>query len=155
MKKLSLLLIIIFSFSSSFSFSSNLYSENWGVVVKVTPITKTNTFKKPRYRTVCSENNYSDQRTANMIIGGLVGSVIGNEISNKHGAGTIGALFGTLIGAEQSNMPYKSDCYQETYYVTETERFITHYRLKVRTRNGYKIVHSEDHYNVHDIISVN
>ena len=32
-----------------------------------------------------------------MIIGGLVGSVIGNEISNKHGAGTIGALFGTLI----------------------------------------------------------
>ena len=117
MKKLSLLLIIIFSFSSSFSFSSNLYSENWGVVVKVTPITKTNTFKKPRYRTVCSENNYSDQRTANMIIGGLVGSVIGNEISNKHGAGTIGALFGTLIGAEQSNMPYKSDCYQETYFL--------------------------------------
>ena len=99
MKKILLLFTIIFTTLASFSFSSDLYHENWGVVVKVTPIKETKTLKKPKYRTVCRENNYSGQRTANMIIGGLVGSVIGNEIKNKHGAGTIGALFGTLIGA--------------------------------------------------------
>lgn len=154
MKKILLLLTIIFTTSSSFSFSSNLYSENWGVVVKVTPITKINTFKKPRYKTICSENNNSSQRTANMIIGGLVGSVIGNEISNKHGAGTIGALFGTLIGADHSDYPRISHCHQESYFITETERFISHYKIKVRTKNGYKIIRSQEHYNLHDIITL-
>ena len=154
MKKILLLFTIIFTVLSSVAFSANQYSENWGVVVKVTPITETNTFKKPRYKTICSENNYSSQRTANMIIGGLVGSVIGNEISNKHGAGTIGALFGTLVGAEQSNYPITSHCHQETYYITETERFISHYKIKVRTKNGYKIIRSQERYNVHDIITL-
>ena len=154
MKKILLLFTIIFTTLTSFSFSSDLYNENWGVIVKVTPITETNTLKKPRYRTVCRENNYSGQRTANMIIGGLVGSVIGNEISNKHGAGTIGALFGTLIGAEHNDYPRSAHCHQETYYITETERFISYYKIKIRTKNGYKTIRSQERYNLHDIITL-
>ncbi len=155
MKKLLFVLTFLFTTIISNSHASNLISDQWGVVVKVTPITQTTTFQTPRYKKVCQQKNNSEQKMANMIIGGLVGSVIGNQVSDRHGAGTVGALFGTLIGADKSNYPRKINCYEETYYITETQNYTSHYRLKVRTRNGYQIINSKYLYNVHDIIQLN
>ena len=155
MKKLLFILTIILSTNSTFSYASSFTNDNWGVVVKVKPVSQTSTYKKPRYKEVCYQNNNSSQRTANMIIGGLVGSVVGNQISNKDGAGTIGAVFGSLIAADRYNYPSTSNCYEETFYTTETHKTISHYKIKVRTKNGYRVINSAHSYNIHDIIQLN
>ncbi len=155
MKNLIMIFIFLITTNATFSFASSLRNDDWGVVIKVKPVSQTSTYKKPRYKKVCYQNNNSSQRTANMIIGGLIGSVVGNQISNKDGAGTIGAVFGSLIGAEQTNYPTTSNCYEEKFYTTESYNTISHYKIKVRTKNGYRVIHSPHSYNIHDIIPIN
>ena len=155
MKNLIFILTIFISINSTLSHASSLRNNNWGVVINVKPISQSSTYNKPRLKTVCYENNNSNQRTANMIIGGLVGSVIGNQISNKDGAGTIGAVFGSLIGADRVHYQTTSNCYEKTFYTTEHYKTISHYKIKVRTKNGYRIITSPHSYNIHDIIQLN
>jgi uncharacterized protein YcfJ len=155
MKKILFILTIFISINSTLSHASNLRNDDWGVVIKVKPITQSNTYKKPIYKKVCYENNNSNQRAANMVIGGLIGSVVGNQLSNKDGAGTIGAVFGSLIAADQSNYPIVSNCYEETSYTNEIYNTISYYKVKVRTKNGYRVIHSPHSYNIHDIIPLN
>ena len=155
MKKILFLLTITLLTNSTFSYASSYTNDNWGVVIKVKPISHSSTYKKPTYKKVCYQNNNSSQITANMIIGGLVGSVVGNQISNKDGAGTIGAVFGSLIAADRSNYPSTSNCHEETFYTTETHKTISHYKIKVRTKNGYRVINSRHSYNIHDIIQLN
>ncbi|MDC3141312.1 hypothetical protein OBA40_08165 [Alphaproteobacteria bacterium] len=155
MKNLLMIFILLITTNATITFASSLRNDDWGVVIKVKPISHTSTYNKPRYKKVCHYNNNSSQRTANMIIGGLIGSVVGNQISNKDGAGTIGAVFGSLIGADQTNYPTTSNCYEEKFYTTETYNTISHYKIKVRTRNGYRVINSPHSYNIHDIIPLN
>ena len=155
MKKLLLIFITLYVFNVSLSHGSSYRSGDWGVVVKVTPISEQKIYQKPRYKKVCHKNNNHDQKTANMIIGGIVGSVIGNHISGKDGAGTIGAVFGSLIGSEHGNSYETVNCYEETFYTTEVQNIISYYRIKVRTRNGFMRIKSSHSYNVHDVISLN
>ena len=155
MKNLLMIFILLITTNATITFASSLRNDDWGVVIKVKPISHTSTYNKPRYKKVCHHNNNSSQRTANMIIGGLIGSVVGNQISNKDGAGTIGAVFGSLIGADQTKYPTTSNCYEEKFYTTESYNTFSHYKIKVRTRNGYRVINSPHSYNIHDIIPLN
>ena len=40
-----------------------------------------------------------------MIIGGLIGSAIGNKMSDNDGAGAAGTVAGALIGREHAKQP--------------------------------------------------
>ena len=155
MKKLLLIFITLLVSNISVSYGSNFRSDNWGVVIHVTPINEQITYQKPRYKKVCHKNNNYDQKAANMIIGGIVGSVIGNNISGKDGAGTIGAVFGSLIGADYANNSQILNCHEEMFYTTEIQNTISYYRIKIRTKNGFKLIKSFHSYNIHDVIRLN
>ena len=43
-----------------------------------------------------------------MIIGGLLGSAVGNKLSDSNGAGSAGAVAGALLGREHANKSAQS-----------------------------------------------
>jgi len=154
MKKIIFTAIIIIISNISLSFAGN-FNSNWGIVLEVTPVNITEIVSKPYIRKTCNEvntnylNNFSD-----IAIGGLIGSVIGNKISNNHGSGTIGAVFGSLIAASNSNN-IAQDCYEQTYYLNQNIQQFSHYNIKVRTKRRILNIQSSTHYNIHDVIYLN
>jgi uncharacterized protein YcfJ len=86
---------------------------------------------------VYAEQNDSSE-LGSMIIGGLIGSAIGNKMSNNDGAGAAGTVAGALIGREHSKnrngsgriVGYKQQevCSTSTVMLEETVNEITGYR---------------------------
>ena len=100
MKKIIIITILTYLFNTSISIATD-FSSKWGVVIDVTPISITTNFSEPDRRLVCKKShNYNSSNFADIAVGGLIGSVIGNKISDVHGAGTIGALFGSMIALD-------------------------------------------------------
>ena len=98
-------------------------------------------------------NNFN--KLSDMALGGLIGSVVGNKISNNHGAGTIGAVFGSLIAAGNTQQYITQNCSEYTYYSNKTVQQFSHYNIKVRTKRRVLNIKSNEHYNVHDVIYFN
>lgn len=84
-----------------------------GVVSHVQPIYITQWQKTPIREQICRTEQvpiFSGRRASRhggeelegLIAGGLVGSAIGNAVSDKPGAGTAGAVVGALIGRQQA-----------------------------------------------------
>lgn len=106
--------------------------------------------------------NQSDE-LGSMIIGGLIGSAVGNGLTSKDGAGTAGAVAGALIGrnaAQQQNaanqriIGYRQENLCENITTVRDERVetITGYRLNV-TVDGKRItVDTNTPYNSGDTI---
>ena len=86
-----------------------------GTVTKVDTLTSTYTVKTPKDERICeirdvpiySEGQKSDE-LGSMIIGGLLGSAVGNKLSDNNGAGAAGAVAGALLGRSQANKNAKS-----------------------------------------------
>ena len=153
MKKFLFLFILTF-FLSSNSFAGS-FDNRWGVVVNVIPIYQNQVLKTPYYKKICSQNHHNPNKVGNILIGGLIGSVIGNKISDNHGAGTIGAVFGSLVGADYKNNNVSQTCQYTNDYILENRSVFSHYKIKVRTKRGYRALNSKTQYKLHDIIYFN
>ena len=119
-----------------------------GTVTKVDTLTSTYTVKTPKDERICeirdvpiySEGQKSDE-LGSMIIGGLLGSAVGNKLSDNNGAGAAGAVAGALLGRSQANKNVKSgeivgyrqqeSCETKRVILEEVRSKITGYRVQV------------------------
>ena len=119
-----------------------------GTVTKVDTLTSTYTVKTPKDERICeirdvpiySEGQKSDE-LGSMIIGGLLGSAVGNKLSDNNGAGAAGAVAGALLGRSQANKNAKSgeivgyrqqeSCETKRVILEEVRSKITGYRVQV------------------------
>ena len=86
-----------------------------GTVVDTITLTSTYVRKTPTEKRTCRNDDvpiYAEQEGASeigsMIIGGLIGSAVGNKFSNNDGAGAAGTVAGALIGREHSKNKQKN-----------------------------------------------
>ena len=80
-----------------------------GTVVDTITLTSTYVRKTPSDQRICRTEDvpiYAQQDESSdlgsMIIGGLIGSAVGNKMSNNNGAGAAGTFAGALIGREHA-----------------------------------------------------
>ena len=132
-----------------------------GTVVDTITLTSTHVRKTPADQRSCRTEDvpvYAEQKggseLGSMIIGGLIGSAIGNKMSDNDGAGAAGTVAGALIGREHAkNNPdnsrivgYRQQEVCSTTTVIREERVneVTGYRnhievdgqvIKIQTRN--------------------
>jgi uncharacterized protein YcfJ len=116
-----------------------------GTVVDTITLTSTYIRKTPTDQRSCRTEDvpiYAEQEggseLGSMIIGGLIGSAIGNKMSDNEGAGAAGTVAGALIGREHAknkNKPsrivgYKQQeiCSTSTVMREETVNEVTGYR---------------------------
>ena len=155
MKKIFLLTIMLMFYNTSISFAGQ-FNSKWGVVISVIPVSIITNYSEPYTKVFCNKSRRSQSNDfANIAVGGLIGSVIGNQISDTHGAGTIGALFGSMIAMDSPNKVQNETCYEKTIYNNKKITKISHYKIKVRTRRGIQNIQSLTPYNVHDVIYLN
>ena len=155
MKKIFLLTIMLIFYNTSISFAGQFKSK-WGVVISVNPVSMTTNYSEPYTKVFCNKSRRSQSNDfANIAVGSLIGSVIGNQISDTHGAGTIGALFGSMIAMDSPNKTQNETCYEKTIYTNNKITKLSHYNIKVRTRRGIQNIQSLTPYNVHDVIYLN
>ena len=86
-----------------------------GTVVDTITLTSTYVRKTPTDKRTCHNQDvpiYAQQEGASeigsVIIGGLIGSAVGNKFSNNDGAGAAGTVAGALIGREHSKNKQKN-----------------------------------------------
>ena len=86
-----------------------------GTVVDTITLTSTYVRKTPSDKRTCRTEDvpiYAQQEgeseLGSMIIGGLIGSAVGNKFSNNDGAGAAGTVAGALIGREHSKNKKKN-----------------------------------------------
>ena len=86
-----------------------------GTVVDTITLTSTYVRKTPTEKRTCRNDDvpiYAQQEgtseIGSMIIGGLIGSAVGNKFSNNDGAGAAGTVAGALIGREHSKNKQKN-----------------------------------------------
>ena len=155
MKNLILASIFLILTNASTSLGGQFKSK-WGVVISVIPVSITTNYSEPYTKVFCNKSPRSQSNNLpNIAVGGLIGSVIGNKISDTHGAGTIGALFGSMIAIDSPNKIQNETCYEKTIYNNKKITKISHYKIKVRTRMGIQNIQSLTPYNVHDVIYLN
>ena len=155
MKKLIIITLTII-FSNASSSLAGQFKSRWGVVIGVNPVNITSNYQEPYTRVVCEKFRHRNPNNfANMAVGGLIGSVIGNKLSDVHGAGTIGALFGSMIAIDNSSNYSSETCQEQTFYRNKRVNQFSHYNLRVRTKRGIINIQSSTPYSVHDIIYLN
>ena len=116
-----------------------------GTVVDTITLTSTYVRKTPSDKRTCRTEDvpvYAQQEgesdLGSMIIGGLIGSAVGNKFSNNDGAGAAGTVAGALIGREHSKNKQKNSrivgykqqetCSVTTVMLEENINEITGYR---------------------------
>ena len=155
MKKIIIVTILTYLINTSVSIASDIGSR-WGVVIDITPISITTNYSEPNRRLVCRKlHNYNSGNFADIAVGGLIGSVIGNKISDAHGAGTLGALFGSMMAIDNSKRQFVETCNEKTFYSQRKITKFSHYNVKVRTKRNIINIQSSTPYNIHDIIYLN
>ena len=155
MKNLIILTLTIIFSNSSLSLAGQ-FKSRWGVVIGVSPVNVTSNYSEPYTRVVCKKSRHSNPNNfANMAVGGLIGSVIGNKLSDVHGAGTVGALFGSMMAIDNSSNYTSETCHEKTFYKNKRVNYFSHYNLRVRTKRGIINIQSSTPYSVHDIIYLN
>ena len=105
-----------------------------GYVTAVETVWTQRIVHEPVTTTSChTTSSYADANgnLGNMVIGGLVGSAIGNKLSDNHGAGSLGALFGA-VAAMDKEPRQRRVCRDETSYRQSTENVADHYVVHVR-----------------------
>ena len=100
----------------------------------------------PVYGQASAGNNNENSDLGAMIIGGVIGSAIGNKTSDQEGAGAAGAVVGALLGREhakkknqggQQIIGYRQRevCNVRTVMIEETIQEITGYRTRIEVDN--------------------
>lgn len=154
----SILLSGITAFCVSFIMASAVSAETRlenvvGVVTKVDVLTTSYTQKTPRDEKICSVEDvpvYSQTgqhgqagQLESLIIGGLIGSAVGNQLTDADGGGAAGAVAGALIGHEHARasqhggsiVGYRQQELCKTKRVVYEEQVtkITGYRIQIDT----------------------
>ena len=100
----------------------------------------------PVYGQASAGNNNETSDLGAMIIGGVIGSAIGNKTSDQEGAGAAGAVVGALLGREHAKKKnqggqqingYRQQevCNVRTVMIEETIQEITGYRTRIEVDN--------------------
>lgn len=93
---------------------------------------------------VYSESSEGSSDLGAMIVGGLLGSAIGNKASDSNGAGAAGAVAGALLGREHAKKKQKGNivgyreqdvCEIRTVIVEENIEKVTGYRNRIEVDN--------------------
>ena len=139
--------------SISYSSVAEHSHKKWGVVVGVERIYYNKVISKPTTYKTCTNYRTSTPTIEKVLLGGLIGSVIGNQISDVHGAGTMGAIVGSIFATDDRNI--KTSCQYKSSYRDERRKVLSHYKIILRTNNGFKTINSSKYHNVHDVIYFN
>ena len=124
-----------------------------GTVTKSDPIRSTYVRKTPKDERVCriedvpiyGESKGGQSDLGAMIVGGLIGSAIGNKLSDNEGAGAAGTVAGAILGREHANnttgqgevVGYRQQniCETRTIMTEQTIEEITGYRNTIEIDN--------------------
>ena len=90
---------------------------------------------------------------SDVVIGGLIGSAIGNKLSDKHGAGSFGALVGAAAAMDRSS-DKRRVCHDQISYRTTNEHIVDHYLVHVRADGRDLTFPSDRPYRVNQRISL-
>lgn len=142
-----------------------------GKVKEVEILTSTYIRKTPVEEKVCSvedvpiyEESKGGDELGGLIIGGLLGSAVGNQISGADGAGTVGAVTGALIGREHAKnkktngkvIGYRQEetCRIEKRVREERIEEVTGYRLTINVDGEIVTLKSSSSYDQGDEIKI-
>ena len=132
-----------------------------GTVTKSDPIRSSYVRKTPKDERVCrtedvpiySESQGGQSDLGAMIVGGLIGSAIGNKLSDNEGAGAAGTVAGAILGREHAkNSTGKAEivgyrqqniCETRTIMTEQTVEEITGYRNTIEIDNKIIMLESE------------
>ncbi len=142
-----------------------------GTVTNVDQLTSSYTVKTPTDERICevrdipvySEGQRSDE-LGSMIIGGLLGSAVGNKLSDNNGAGAAGAVAGALLGRSHANntaqsgeiVGYKQQevCENRRVVLEEVKTRITGYRLQVEADGRILTIETSKPYGLNDRVEL-
>ena len=127
-----------------------------GYVTAVETVWTQRIINEPVTTTSCNTNQAHSGFHSNMgdvVIGGLVGSAIGNKLSDRHGAGSLGALFGAVTAMDRSS-DKRSVCRNQTSYRKTTEDIADHYLVHVRADGRNLTFRSDRRYRVNQRVSL-
>ena len=86
MKKLIIITLTIIFSNASLSLAGQ-FKYKWGVVIGVNPVNVISNYQEPYKRVVCEKFRHKNPNNfANMAVGGLIGSVIGNKLIFRNDA---------------------------------------------------------------------
>ena len=142
-----------------------------GNVKNVEILTSTYIRKTPVEEKVCTvedvpiyEESKGGDELGGLIIGGLLGSAVGNQISGADGAGTVGAVTGALIGREHAKnkkttgkvIGYRQEetCRIEKRVREERIEEVTGYRLTINVDGEIVTLKSSSSYDQGDEIKI-
>ena len=142
-----------------------------GKVKNVEILTSTYIRKTPVEEKICSiedvpiyEESKGGDELGGLIIGGLLGSAVGNQISGADGAGTVGAVTGALIGREHAKnkktngkiIGYRQEetCRIEKRVREERIEEVTGYRLTINVDGEIVTLKSSSSYDQGDEIKI-
>ena len=145
-----------------------------GTVNNVEILTSTYIRKTPVSERVCkiedvpiygqNQNSGEDTELGSMIIGGLIGSAVGNQLTDADGAGTFGAVTGAILGREHNKNKQKSSnivgyrqeevCTIEKSTREERVEEVTGYRLTIDVDDEVVTLKSSQRYDVGDLINI-
>ena len=128
--------VVLFLIAVANDASANSVQRIQAPVITSIPVYQTYTRNIPiqECTTVYVEDNSNTQSNTiqRMIIGGLLGSAVGNQVSDSHGSGTAGAVIGSIIANEagrneSTTIQPRDVC--NTVYETVTEDRIVGYEV--------------------------
>lgn len=99
-----------------------------------------------------------------MIVGGLIGSAIGNKMSDNNGAGAAGTVAGAILGREHAKKTQKGEivgykqqniCETQTVMTEQTVEEITGYRNTIEVDNKIITIETASPLNLNDRIEIN
>ena len=142
-----------------------------GTVTKVDTLTQSYIRKTPKDERICSieevpvygEAQQGDE-IGSMIIGGLLGSAVGNKLSDANGGGAAGAVAGALLGRQHSKnstqqgniVGYRQQevCQTKRVMLEEEVTKITGYRLQVEADGRILSLEDPNPANVGDRVEI-
>ena len=119
----------------------------------------------PVYGQASAGNNNENSDLGAMIIGGVIGSAIGNKTSDQEGAGAAGAVVGALLGREhakkknqggQQIIGYRQQevCNVRTVMIEETIQEITGYRTRIEVDNRIITVETNNSLSPNELVEL-
>ena len=127
-----------------------------GYVIAVETIWTQRAINEPLTTTSCHTSRSHSGfhgNVSDVVIGGLIGSAIGNKLSDKHGAGSLGALFGAVTAMDRSS-DKRRVCHDQISYRTTNEHIVDHYLVHVRADGRNLTFPSDRPYRVNQRISL-
>jgi uncharacterized protein YcfJ len=130
-------------------------SVEYGTVLDVETVWTTQIQSQPYVEKNCA---FVEQRPAAdlgaQIIGGLIGSGIGNSLSSKDGAGTAGAVLGMMIASRDKSPHYVERCSEQVKYKRTHTKIPSHYRIKASVDGQVVYFDSDSPYQRYQTIPV-